>query len=218
MASQLWKWFKYYFGGGLVAIAPLLVTGYIIVFLIRQVDKIFLFLLPQQWEFIVRFPGFSVVATVVIITLTGVVVRNRVGRALQRIVEFIVQKVPLARTIYQAIKQFMVAFVEGEDDRFKRAVAFEYPRKGIYAIGFVTGEAKGILKHDEDVNYLSVFLPTTPNPTSGFYLMVPEKETVPVDASIEDVFRLIISGGIAELEESEKIPRNGDCKNKNKGK
>lgn len=195
----LWRKFRLYFGGGLVIIIPLLVTVYIIVFLVKQIDKFFIILLPEQLEYIVKFPGFGILATLVIVTLTGFIMRNRIGKRVQKIFESIVEKVPLARTIYQSVKQFLEAFVEEKRDKFKRAVIVEYPRKGVYTLGFVTNENPTLKKGEKKM--VSIFIPTTPNPTSGFFILAPDDELIDVDSGIEDVFRLIISAGIADLKE-----------------
>jgi uncharacterized membrane protein len=111
--------------------------------------------------------------------------------------EYLLSKIPLVRPIYSAMKQMTQAMFGETQAAFKRVVLVEFPRQGIYALGFVTGTATEEIEDRTASKLVSIFLPTTPNPTSGFYLMVPEKETVALSMSVEDAFKLLISAGIA---------------------
>jgi len=133
---------------------------------------------------------------VVIVFLTGVLVKNYVGGKIVTFGEIIVYKIPLVRPLYSAVKQLLTAIFSQSEETFRRVVLIEYPRKGMYAMAFVTGTAGGEVQSKTEERVINVFLPTTPNPTSGFYLLVPESQTIPLAISVEDAFKLIISGGV----------------------
>lgn len=145
--------------------------------------------LPQAITF-----GVGLLGTILIVLFAGIVARNFIGRKLLGFGEGLISKIPLARTIYTGTKQIIeTVFGEGLKD-IKRVVMFEYPRKGIYSIGFVTG----VLQHPESgKRLLGVFLPTAFNPTGGFYFLIPEDEVKELPISVEDAFRIIVSGGLA---------------------
>ena len=105
-------------------------------------------------------------------------------------------KIPLARTIYNVVKQITDTFVKRDRSQFSRVVRVEYPRPGIYTLGFVTGLAPAEIQNQLQKKILNIFVPTTPNPTSGFYLMLPEEDVVDLNISVEDAFKLIVSGGM----------------------
>jgi uncharacterized membrane protein len=111
--------------------------------------------------------------------------------------------VPIARNIYGAVKQLVDAiFVSGSQTNFRRVVLVEYPRKGVYAIAFTTGPARGPVGQIEVPDLVNLFVPTTPNPTSGFYLVVPERDLTPLDITVEQAFKLVMSAGLVSPEES----------------
>lgn len=138
-------------------------------------------------------------ATVLIVLLVGAVTRNFLGRKLLNFGESVISRIPLARTIYTASKQIIeTLFVGSSMKNLKRVALFEYPRRGIYSIGFVTGslqqgEHQNISNHD----LISIFVPTAPNPTSGYYIMVPEDDIIELSISVEDAFRIILSAGLS---------------------
>ncbi len=138
-------------------------------------------------------------ATLVIVLLVGAVTRNFLGRKLLNFGESVISRIPLARTIYTASKQIIeTLFVGSRMKNLKRVALFEYPRRGIYSIGFVTGslqqgEHHNISNHD----LISIFVPTAPNPTSGYYIMVPENDIIELSISVEDAFRIILSAGLS---------------------
>lgn len=138
-------------------------------------------------------------ATLLIVLIIGAVARNFIGKKLVSFVESIMLRIPLARTIYTATKQIAgTLFAVGDKQGFKRVAVVEYPRKGLYSIGFITDTLNVGEKHNKSEEKLySLFIPTTPNPTSGFYIMVPERDLTELDISVEDAFRLIVSAGLA---------------------
>jgi uncharacterized membrane protein len=138
----------------------------------------------------------SFVALVLVILGTGAFARNFVGAQAVAFGERILARIPVVRRIYLAVRQISEALFADRKGVFRRAVLFEYPRKGIWSVGFVTAESSGEVDSElPGVAHYHVFLPTTPNPTSGYLLMIPKEECRPLDMSIEDALKLIISGG-----------------------
>jgi len=192
-----------YFIAGLLTVVPLSITVYVISILLTNADRIFN-LIPSRYnpQVLLPFPlpGLGAILVLGMIFVIGLLVRNYVGGRIIDFGERMVYQIPLVRPIYSAVKQLLVAVFSQSYDGFKRVVLVEYPRKGIYAIGFVTGVASGEVQELTQERVVNVFLPTTPNPTSGFYLLIPEKELTPLQMSVEDAFKLIISGGLATPE------------------
>lgn len=141
----------------------------------------------------------GLVGAILVVLIVGAVARNILGRKLLGFGEYIINKIPLARTIYTASKQIIETVMgRGGMKNLKRVAMIEYPRKGIFAIGFITGTIEQGKQHNQsDHNLVSIFLPTTPNPTSGFYIMLPEEDVIELSISVEDAFRLIMSAGLA---------------------
>lgn len=143
--------------------------------------------------------GIGLVGTIVIVLFVGSIARFYTGRKLLGIGESIIARIPLVRTIYTASKQVIESiFLSSGFKGVKRVVMVEFPRKGVYSIGFVTGTVKeGADRNSSGKNLVGIFVPTTPNPTSGYYIMLPEEDIEELPISIEDAFRIIISGGLA---------------------
>lgn len=145
------------------------------------------------------------------ILVIGLMARNFAGRWLLDIGEQILQGIPLAGAIYKTLKQILETLLQDSQSRFRRVVMVEYPRKGVWTLGFVTGSVGVQMQSHIADPLLSVFIPTTPNPTSGWYAMVPEDEVINISMSIEDAFKVLISGGIVNPEEKDaerKSPRS----------
>ena len=191
------------FVSGLLLIAPVGVTIFVINFLIQRIGAptrqfFFFFIPPNRSTFIWIEYGLyvaAVLAVAVMITLLGWLSRQLIGRILVNLFERVVDSVPLVRNVYNTVKQIRDTFVQQEKAVFQRSVLIEYPRKGVWALGFLTGQGKGEIQHRTESDLLNVFIPTTPNPTSGFLLMVPREEVRDLDMSIPDAMKLIISGG-----------------------
>lgn len=130
------------------------------------------------------------------ILLIGLMARNIVGRWLLDLGENILQAIPFAGSVYKTLKQLLETLLQDSKDKFRRVVLVEYPRKGVWAIAFVTGTMSSDFQAQFSCPMLNVFIPTTPNPTSGWYAIVKEEEVLPMSMSVEDAFKLIISGGI----------------------
>jgi len=137
------------------------------------------------------------------ILLIGLMARNIVGRWLLEFGEGTLLRIPLAGSVYKTLKQLLETFQRDNSRRFRRVVLVEYPREGLYALGFVTGVLGASIQADFDQTMLSVFIPTAPNPTTGWYAVVPERSVRDVDLSVEDAFRTIISAGIVSPDEKE---------------
>ena len=190
-----------YFVAGILAFAPLAITLWAISWIIQWLDNL---LLPHVLRLVLpgleeppRLPLVGVIFTFVVILLMGVIARHLFGGEFVRAWEGLLSRVPVARNIYSGVKQlFEAIFTADNDSRFNRVVLVEYPRKGIYALAFTTGPVRGKLRTVAGRSMINCFLPTTPNPTSGFYLLVPEEELVEVDVSVEEAFKVVMSAGL----------------------
>jgi uncharacterized membrane protein len=151
--------------------------------------------------------GVGITVPLTFILVIGLMARNFVGRWLLDLGEQILQGIPLAGAIYKTLKQLLETLLRDSQSRFRRVVMVEYPRPGVWTLGFVTGAVSPQLQAQVADPLLSVFIPTTPNPTSGWYAMVPEDDVINISMSIEDAFKVLISGGIVSPEvESERKP------------
>jgi len=184
---------------GLLILIPIFVTIYIAIGMINFIDSIGNILpkkLNPETYLPFHIPGLGIIYTVILALTTGLLVRNYVGKKALGYWEMIVDKIPMVRVLYSALRQVSEAiFVKG-DTQFKKVALIEYPRRGIYSLGFITGRVSHKLSANTHSQMIGVFVPTTPNPTSGFYLIVPEEDIINVDISIEDAFKLILSGGM----------------------
>jgi uncharacterized membrane protein len=197
-----------YFVAGLLAFAPIGITVWAIAWIVRKLDAL---LLPPLLKLVFpsitatpNIPPFVGVAFVfVVILISGVIVRHLFGHEIVRFWERLLSRVPVARSLYGGVKQLFQAIVSSSNApaSFNRVVMIEYPRPGVYALAFTTGSTQGpvlaTLPHERMVN---CFLPTTPNPTSGFYLVIPENSLYEVDMSVEDAFKVIMSAGLVSPE------------------
>jgi uncharacterized membrane protein len=199
----IWDATRRYFIAGLVAFAPIAITFWAIAWIIQRLDNL---LLPRviEWFFpsleqpVELPPLVGALFTFLVILLSGVIVRHFFGHELVRGWERMLSRVPVARSIYGGIKQLFQAIVTSNDTQsFNRVVLLEYPRKGLWALAFTTGPARGPIEEAlPGLGLKNCFVPTTPNPTSGFYLLVPESELHSVDLTVEDAFKVIMSAGL----------------------
>jgi len=181
---------KNYFITGLLVLIPIGLTIYILGILLKLVEKISPIKLP--------IPGLGLIITLGIVLLTGFIAKSVIGRWMMHFGENLLYRIPVVKNIYQGAKQLSNAIFSfaPKGDKFRSVVLLEYPRKGIYSMAFVTGVAKGALQEKTSKNMINLFVPTTPNPTSGFYLLVPEDEIIKLDMNVEDAFKVLISGGL----------------------
>lgn len=198
-----------YLVAGLLVWLPLAATIFIIRLFLTLLDKLIL-LLPYDWrpENVLGFavPGFGLILAIAVLILTGMLAANLFGRRLVDIWEGLVHRIPLVRTIYVSVKQVAETLLGEGNQSFRKAVAVEYPRKGILSLGFQTGKALRTIDKKTREPLMSIFIPTTPNPTSGFIIMVPETDIHELDISVEEAFKYIISlGVISETEEDDGV-------------
>ncbi len=182
-----------YFIAGLVVLVPLLATLYIVWFLFDFLDGILRPLVTR----ILGYPiiGLSLVIMLLLVLLVGSIVSHAIGRKWVEFFERVLCKIPLVRVIHSSIKQASSALLMQKEE-FKRVVLIEYPRKGVYVIGFVAGGSAEEIQEKTSEHTLNVFVPTSPNPTSGFLVMIPEKDVVSLDMSVEDGLKMIVTGGL----------------------
>ncbi len=186
------KQLKKYLISGLLVLIPISLTLYILYAIISFLDRLY----PIEL-FPFYFPGMGIILTFFTIFLAGIIARNYLGKKFLPIAENVIGKIPLINALYNPIKQIAEAVFSAQDKNFRRVVLIEYPRKGLYCLAFVTGVATGEIQEKTAMKVINVFVPTTPNPTSGFYIMVPESDVIPLDMTPEHAFRTLISGGMA---------------------
>lgn len=193
---------KKHFLTGFVVILPFFLTIYIIWIVFKIVGRFFTPVFTKIFEAFVpiHIPDFAITLTSAVVTLIaiwiiGVIVSNFIGKKLFQIAEGLLLKVPMASGIYDSIRKLINVFFM-DKSAFQRVVLIEWPRKGVYCIGFITADAMGEVQKKTKEHVMNVFMPTTPNPTSGFLVLVPKEEIIPLDMSVDDAIRLIISGGI----------------------
>lgn len=200
------------FVAGLLAFVPVVSTIVGVIWLLRQLDSL---VLPKVYDFVGLSPAdqppfVGIGVTLAVILLAGALTRSFVGRSVLRVWESLVDRIPIARSLYSVLKQFMQAvFGEDQNKSFSRVVLVEYPRRGLWCYAFVTGEIAatpaGMPEH-----LTKVFIPSTPNPTTGYYLLVPTEELRETGLTVEEAFRIIISAGIATPPEDEVVRRLGE--------
>jgi uncharacterized membrane protein len=180
---------------GIGIIVPLALTFWVFRALWDWVDGI---LSPFLESWIGRsIPGLGLISMLVIIMLVGLLTRNLVGKLLFAWFEDVLLKIPLVRSVYSAIKDLVGAFaMGGKSKTFRQVIMFEYPRPGLYCIGFVTNEMSYVGQQGEVKEFFNVYIPNPPNPTSGFLCLVPKEEAIQLDLSVEEGLKLVLSGGI----------------------
>ena len=188
-----------YFFTGAVVLIPIGITLYLSLFIIKISSKI----LPKELNpnYYLKFdiPGIEIFIAFIIITFIGWLSLSFLGKKIIEIINKILKKIPILRTIYSAIGQ-MTESLAKPDNKQKSVVLLEYPRKDIWAVGFATQENKGIIKDKIGTELVNVFVPTTPNPTSGFLLMVPKKDLIYLDVSFEQASKFIVSAGTSNID------------------
>lgn len=184
-----------YFINGLLILLPGVITVYVLIFSLVTLDGILGNLITRLVGRPI--PGVGSILTILLILATGIVTTNVIGRKIFSWGERLFRKIPILKHIYQGVEQVIKAFSGSSDlQRFQRVVFVEYPRKGIYTLGFVTNENTPEFDDVVGEKSITIFVPTTPNPTSGFCIVVPERDCIALNISVEDAFRTIISAGI----------------------
>ncbi len=187
-----------YLIAGLLVWMPLGITFLVVRAIVGFLDQLLL-LLPQSYQpdTVLGFhiPGLGVVLAVVLVLTTGMVVANLLGRRIVVAWESLLARIPLVRTLYGGVKQIMEAVLATDGKSFSKVILIEYPRKGLWGIAFMTSDSLGEVQAKAGTDLISVFVPTTPNPTSGFVIMVLQKDVIELEMSIEDGMKMIISMG-----------------------
>ena len=188
-----------YFITGLLVLVPLVITLWVLNIIIGTLDQSLL-LLPPQWrpELLLGFnlPGVGTILTLLIIFITGVVTRNFVGNRLVKLWELLLQRIPVVSSIYSSVKQVSDTLFSSSGNAFRKALLVQYPREGIWTIAFQTGVPGGDVKNHLSSDYVSIYVPTTPNPTSGFFLMLRREDTIELDMSVDEALKYIVSMGV----------------------
>lgn len=180
---------------GMLFIVPVAITIWLIKTMFVAADTIGWPNFMEQ-----RIPGSGILFALLFLIITGAIVRNITGKRLQSALEKWLEKVPVAGSIYFAAKKFLETIAASREKSFRRVVLIEYPRNGIYTIAFVTNEDDPMIEKRTGKRTLSLFVPTTPNPTSGFLVFVPVEDCIDLSIGIDEAFRLIISGGVLSSE------------------
>jgi uncharacterized membrane protein len=190
---------RQYFFTGIVVTAPITLTLWATWWFLRSVDSFIGRMIPAEYNpnnyLPFSVPGLGLIVAIVFFILIGWFARNFLGRLIIRVSEFIVGRMPIVNTVYNALKQVLEMTIGSQSKAFREVVLFEYPRKDCWTIGFVTGVTKGEVQSVSDGEVVNVYIPTTPT-TAGFLLFVPRKDCVTLSMTVEEAVKLIVSGGI----------------------
>ena len=186
------------FIAGIVVLIPIGITLYLTLFIIRVSGRIIPKEINPNNYLPFNIPGVEIIIALIVITFIGWLSLSFLGKKFFELFNNILKKIPILRTIYSAIGQMTETFTKSDSGQ-KSVVLLEYPRKGIWAVGFATKENEGIIKNKIGEEITNVFVPTTPNPTSGFLLMVPKKELIYLDVSFEQASKFIVSAGTTNI-------------------
>jgi len=192
---------RHYLVTGLIVWLPIIVTLLVFRFVIELLDQT-ISLLPNSYQpeqlIGYRLPGIGVVLTLVVLLLTGLFATNFFGQRLVRWGEAILTRIPLVRSIYNAAKQVIEAVFSTNSQAFRKVLLVEYPRKGMWSIAFLTNQANPDIQTKAGMEMVTIFIPTTPNPTSGFLMAIPKTDALELDMSIEEALKLVISLGVMQ--------------------
>jgi Uncharacterized conserved protein len=190
---------KKYFITGLLVLVPLFITVWVISGLVGMMDQS-LFLLPETWrpkaQLGLDIPGMGAILTLLIIFVTGVIATNFFGKRMILVWEALLARVPVVKSIYASVKQVSDTLFSDSGNAFRQAVLVQFPRPGTWTIAFVTGKPGGDVANHLSGDYLSVYVPTTPNPTGGYFLMLQRADVVELDMSVDEALKYIISMGV----------------------
>jgi uncharacterized membrane protein len=189
-----------YFFAGILITAPISITFYLAWLFISFVDARVTPWIPEKYNpttyLPFGLPGLGLLIAVVALTLIGMLTAGFFGRLIMRFYDGLLARMPVVRNIYSALKQIIETVLAQQSTAFRQAVLIEYPRQGLWAIAFITGHTQEEVQNLTDEDMINVFLPTTPNPTSGFLLFVPRGDLVPLSMSVEEAIKMVISAGI----------------------
>lgn len=195
------KAIRSYLLAGLVVWLPILVTFVVVKFIVDLLGQS-IALLPAAYQpeklFGVNIPGMGVLLSLLLLLITGIIATNFLGQRLMRLSEALLDRIPLVRTVYHSTKQVINAVLSTNSQAFRKVLLIEYPRKGIWSIAFQTNANGFVENKATDEPMVSVFIPTTPNPTSGFLMMVPKSETKELSMTIDEALKCVISLGVMQ--------------------
>lgn len=190
-----------YLLGGLLVWIPLITTVFVIKIIVDFLDNI-MTLLPDAYQpqalIGYKIPGLGVVLAFTIVFLTGLLVTNILGKKLVRLGERILDRIPLVRAIYKAVKQVMETLFSSSGDAFRNVLLVEYPRKGLWSIAFQTSTQSPKVSEKTQADMVTIFIPTTPNPTSGFLMMIPRHDVIELDMTVDEALKMVISLGVVQ--------------------
>jgi uncharacterized membrane protein len=193
------KRFRRYLVAGLLVWIPLYVTIVVIQFVTRQLDRS-LVLLPRQYrpeELLgIAIPGFGIVLTLALLLVTGLLAANIVGRSLVANWESLLKRIPFVRAVYSATKSFAEIVLSDSEQSFKKVLLIEYPRKGIYSLAFLTSNKLEEVQHRTGEDIVCAFVATSPNPVTGFLVLVPSSEVIELDMEVDAAFKMLVSFGV----------------------
>lgn len=188
-----------YFVTGLLILVPLGITLWVLNLIISTMDQSLL-LLPERWRpgalFGFHVPGVGAVLTLLFVFLVGLMTRNFIGKQVVAWWEALLRRIPVVNSIYSSVKQVSDTLFSSSGNAFRKAVLVQYPRQGSWTIAFLTGVPGGDVKNHLVGDYISVYVPTTPNPTSGFFLMMPKADTIELDMTVDEALKYIVSMGV----------------------
>jgi uncharacterized membrane protein len=184
-----------YFITGLLVLVPLAITAWVLNLVIGTLDQS-LVLVPKEWQPHTHIPGLGAIITLAIVFLTGLLTNNLVGKWVVRMWERVLHRIPVVNSIYGSVKQVSDTLFSSSGNAFRKAVLVPYPHADSYTIAFLTGVPGGDVANHLAGDYVSVYVPTTPNPTSGFFLMMERSRTVELDMTVDEALKYIVSMGV----------------------
>ncbi|MGB5102709.1 MAG: DUF502 domain-containing protein [Steroidobacteraceae bacterium] len=193
------KKFRNYLIGGLLVWIPIMITVWVVRFLTRILDSS-LVLVPPPWRpetlFGTYIPGLGIALSLLLLFVTGLLVKNLFGRQLVDGIESLVRRIPVVGTVYGGAKTFSETVLSDKGRSFKQVVMVEFPRKGVYSIGFITSHELEEAQAKTEQEVTCVFVPTTPNPTTGFLVLLPKDEVVMMDMTVDEAFKMLLTLGV----------------------
>ncbi len=205
---------KAYLFTGILVTAPVTITFYMVYKLIAFIDVSVGSLISHDVQLSAYFPfnipGIGLLFLITILIIIGMFTTGYIGKLFVRLGEYIVSKMPFISSVYSLLKQVFETFFSNKKQSFNQVVLLEYPRKGLWVIGFVSAKTTGEVAENFDTEMLNVFIPTTPNPTSGFLIFVPQNDAIKLDMSVEDGLKFVISCGIVTPDMVNKKSKNAD--------
>lgn len=185
---------------GILVTAPVVITFWIVISLVNLFDRLVTPIIPKLYNpntyLPLEIPGIGLIVLITFLIMVGFLTANFFGRWLVKKGEYLLQNLPFIKFFYKTTKQILETVLNSKSNAFRKAVLIEYPRRGLWVIGFSTGEIKGEIKNKIKKKMINVFVPTTPNPTSGFLLIVPENDIKYLDIGVEEAIKIVVSAGI----------------------